>query len=238
VSFLPLSIGVSFRYDEPEWMAIRGAIAHLPNFGRAITETGRERFGPEATLTEVMRHWLESAASQYLSERDSRPASLKMRTLLCEKILREIDQLRDSVVEFAQAAFGGQRLQADIGADLEDAFESLSGMRDFFSDLGSVLGPDSVMHFGCSFAPFTPPRATYFRGVLDVWLHLGGELKISRHPVSGDVRGPLWRYFAAAIEPVTGADAISAASFPGLVADYRKLKAAAQMPAPVNEPAA
>jgi hypothetical protein len=40
--------------------------------------------------------------------------------------------------------------------------------------------------------------------VLHVWTELGGELRFSRHPTTGKIKGPLARYFTAATQPVCG----------------------------------
>jgi hypothetical protein len=47
-------------------------------------------------------------------------------------------------------------------------------------------------------------RVRFQFDVLKVWTDLGGELKISRHPVSGKIGGPLARYFSAVTQPVHG----------------------------------
>jgi hypothetical protein len=51
----------------------------------------------------------------------------------------------------------------------------------------------------------TSPRLTYQSKVLEVWVGLGGKLRISRHKKSQRVQGPLARYFFAVTRPVMGA---------------------------------
>jgi hypothetical protein len=52
------------------------------------------------------------------------------------------------------------------------------------------------------------PKATrrqwFHFHVLHVWTELGGELRFSRHPTTGKIKGPLARYFVAATQPVCG----------------------------------
>ncbi|TQF28871.1 hypothetical protein [Bradyrhizobium sp. UNPA324] len=63
-----------------------------------------------------------------------------------------------------------------------------------------------------------PSREAYYGQVLAVWTDLlGGELKISKN-ASDIVRGPLWRFFDAAVSPVLG----TSAPRPGAVADIVK----------------
>jgi hypothetical protein len=52
--------------------------------------------------------------------------------------------------------------------------------------------------------PKTTAKSAYHSDVLDVWTELGGKLKISRHPNTGKLGGPLARYFSAVTLPVHG----------------------------------
>jgi hypothetical protein len=48
------------------------------------------------------------------------------------------------------------------------------------------------------------PRVAFLFRVLEIWTQLGGMLRLSRHPRTNRVTGPLARYFAAATQPVIG----------------------------------
>jgi hypothetical protein len=48
------------------------------------------------------------------------------------------------------------------------------------------------------------PRVAFLFRVLEIWTQLGGMLRLSRHPRTNLVTGPLARYFAAATQPVIG----------------------------------
>jgi len=52
--------------------------------------------------------------------------------------------------------------------------------------------------------PKANPRGWFQFYVLKAWIELGGQLRISRHPTTGEIRGPLARYFAAVTGPVPG----------------------------------
>lgn len=235
---LPLSTPASFRYSANAWAAIRAAVIHLPYSARPLGDTDlvRQRFGPGATLMDMMRHWLELAAAKYLAYLDAQPRSLQNRAAICDRLLSDIDRVSDDVVEFVVATYGGQALFPEICADLDGVLEDLSDARQLFSEMRAALDPDHLLHYGLGFAPTAPARTVYQHTVLDVWLRLGGQLKISRHPLSGEVSGPLWRYFQSAAAPVMGSDMPSPASFPRLVSSYRKLTGdrANQVPAAIN----
>ncbi len=59
------------------------------------------------------------------------------------------------------------------------------------------------------------PRAWYLYAVLSAWTDVGGALRISRHPLTGRISGPLARYFAAVTQPIIGG---SIESLPDIVA--------------------
>jgi hypothetical protein len=61
------------------------------------------------------------------------------------------------------------------------------------------------------------PRLLYQARVLECWVFLGGELKISRHSKSKKVQGPLARYFFAVTRPVMGASTPSPETLPDIV---------------------
>ena len=52
--------------------------------------------------------------------------------------------------------------------------------------------------------PKATKRGWFQFHVLHVWTDLGGKLRISRNPMTGKIKGPLARYFAAATQPVCG----------------------------------
>jgi hypothetical protein len=61
------------------------------------------------------------------------------------------------------------------------------------------------------------PRLVYQARVLEIWVALGGELKISRHSKTQRVQGPLARYFFAVTRPVMGTSTPSPESLRGIV---------------------
>ena len=67
------------------------------------------------------------------------------------------------------------------------------------------------------------PKAAYQSSVLDVWTDLGGQLKFSRHPNTGKIKGPLARYFSAVTQPVHGG---SPESLPDIIERHVAGKAA------------
>ena len=67
-----------------------------------------------------------------------------------------------------------------------------------------------------------PAREELYSEVLRVWTDvLGRELRVSKDP--NDVaRGPLWRFFQAAVEPIMGESCPKATSFPDIVKRERE----------------
>ncbi|WP_316205297.1 hypothetical protein [Bradyrhizobium sp. SZCCHNS3004] len=67
-----------------------------------------------------------------------------------------------------------------------------------------------------------PVREKLYSQVLGVWTDLlGGELKVSKDPISA-ARGPLWRFFQAAVTPIMGDRAPKATSFADIVQRERE----------------
>jgi hypothetical protein len=69
--------------------------------------------------------------------------------------------------------------------------------------------------------------------VLHVWTELGGELRFSRHPTKGEIKGPLARYFVAATQPVCGG---SLESLPDILKRQESMLAAVKQAAKMRAP--
>jgi hypothetical protein len=65
------------------------------------------------------------------------------------------------------------------------------------------------------------PRTLYFQQILSLWTELGGEMKFSRNALSGEVGGPLVRFFQAVTGPVLLRDAPSLESLPDIIKRQR-----------------
>lgn len=65
-------------------------------------------------------------------------------------------------------------------------------------------------------------KLTYYDAVFAVWTAAGGQLRTSRHPLTGAVTGPLVRFFLAAVRPVMGQDTPREATIKGIVAKARE----------------
>jgi hypothetical protein len=77
----------------------------------------------------------------------------------------------------------------------------------------------------CNDYPAATPKALYQYEVLSVWIKLSGKLKISRHPTTGKIKGPLVRYFSAVTQPVHGG---SPESLPDIIERYTAYKVASK----------
>src|SRR5262249_38094870 len=61
------------------------------------------------------------------------------------------------------------------------------------------------------------PKFQFEYGIMLTWWVLGGELRVSRHPKTGKIQGPLARFFRAVTTPVMGPAAPSLESLPDIV---------------------
>jgi hypothetical protein len=69
------------------------------------------------------------------------------------------------------------------------------------------------------------PRMYYYRDLLRIWTRkIGGQLRFSRHPISGEPRGPLIRFLRAATGPVLGAEAPSVESLADAINREKRLR--------------
>ena len=71
----------------------------------------------------------------------------------------------------------------------------------------------------------TTPITLYEWLVLQTWVHFGGKLRLSRHPKTGKVKGPLARFFFAVVRPVMGDRTPSPESLPHIVRRQERLTA-------------
>jgi hypothetical protein len=71
--------------------------------------------------------------------------------------------------------------------------------------------------------PDATPRAYFQFKVLDQWVKLGGTVRISRHPHTQKIGGPLVRFYSAVTEPVIGG---SPETLTHVVKAYKSWKAA------------
>jgi hypothetical protein len=67
------------------------------------------------------------------------------------------------------------------------------------------------------------PRTRFQFQVLEIYVSLGGKLRISRNSNSQKVQGPLAKYFFAVVRPVMGESTPSPESLPGIVDRQKRI---------------
>lgn len=127
--------------------------------------------------------------------------------------MQDISVLVEEHLQFLKNIGGTKRDQLTVRRDYADNFhDPLCTARDNAREYAEPEDP-----------PFNNPRLTYEFEVLSIWTSLGGELKVSRHPRTGKIQGPLARFFRAVTIPVMGTSAPSLESLPDIVQRQRKL---------------
>ncbi len=182
-------IASSFDYNEAEWAEIEASI-----------QTAKK-----GVLRKSTRKALRTAAWAYISdaaERDKK-SQLKDRwarvETLSQRLHREL-----SVIEWS----GGE------------SYDEWTKLRGYFAtagagyvDLIGAIAKAARRHLEKT----ANPRLEYQSKVLEIWVQLGGNLRISRHYRSQRVQGPLAKYFFAVVRPVMGEATPSPESLPGIV---------------------
>jgi hypothetical protein len=141
-----------------------------------------------STSLEEARERLRNAAQEYLSggllQRGDRARKNRW-----ERITRLSKKLHSELSSCAEGTFG---------QDMPRPF------CDLLSCIGGLPRYSELAAHDCAGRGKVLPRWIYQLKVLQVWVHLGGQVRISRHSRSQKVQGPLARYFLAVAEPVMG----------------------------------
>lgn len=141
--------------------------------------------------------------------------------------------------DHAEARDLAQSLQALLAYDfIEKNYASLYRELDRFiqtmdglSDIRRQQSNDDKRR-GIKTRPQDKAKFSYYDAVLKAWQDAGGRLATSKHPITGDVRGPLVRFFLAAVTPVMSEHSPTAATIPGIVTAARKRIQARALSAP------
>jgi hypothetical protein len=162
-----------------------------------------EAVGPleRGTLLEEVRERLRNAAREYLSggllQRGDRARKNRW-----EKITRLSKKLNSELPSCVEETFG---------RDMPRPF------CDLISCIGRLPRYSELAAIECSSRSKILPQWIFELKILQIWMDLGGKLKISRHPKSQKVQGPLAKYFLAVTEPVMGNATPSLESLPDIV---------------------
>jgi len=168
---------VRFDYTEEDWIKIEKSVRHLR---------------PTQADLEDLRTRLLIYIRRYLFAELNRPGKVARNKWITKHWAR-ISKLSDDALKSLFAV-----------ESLEDAPEKyrehkLALMKLLVIARGRLAAPKIDDGF-----PKANPRGWFQFYVLEAWFELGGQLRISRHPTTGEIRGPLARYVAAVTGPVPG----------------------------------
>jgi hypothetical protein len=193
---------VAFDYSEAEWNEIEASIRDL-------------RDGAHAGI----RHHLSYGAQQYREdvrkkERLRRAREWHMRHA---KQWKKVARLAEQTLESLRIVSSGHPTEHwNCSLEmLENLSREAAGFGNTYNKEDAKLDPPWL----------SKPREAYVDLVLNTWCELGGQLRISRHPRSEKVQGPLARYFLAVARPVLGTAMLSLESLRDII-DRQKRKMA------------
>jgi hypothetical protein len=177
----------TFDYTDEQWADIERSLLHLQP-GQAALERARNE------LVQAARINLSELLDEALGRRNREKWIAKEWTA----IKKSSDDLLRSLTKVARFeghdSPPGRQTRIEAYKDEQPAVARLNAMA-----VARLAGPKIDDGF-----PKATRRQWFQFHVLHVWTELGGELRFSRHPTRGKIKGPLARYFAAATQPVCG----------------------------------
>ena len=199
-----------FDYSKEEWSKIEAATQSIRT---------------AAALPDDARAELLRSARVYLA-RMVHPNPVQHRKW--RKVIRQTEGLRHALaaaIELDLRHLGECGLEKELLAEnaeyLQRPFEDLSVIQDFAEEMAEMVQrrPPELRHYDV-------PRMIYEWEILEVWIALGGQLGISRHPRTGKVQGPLARFFRAVTVPVMGASAPALETLRDVIARHERIRLA------------
>ncbi|MGY3233353.1 hypothetical protein ACVMAJ_000243 [Bradyrhizobium sp. USDA 4448] len=188
------------RYDEVE----------LERIGAALPCAGA------GDLVQV-RQVLETAARKYTDQRITaewmtRAADQRKHWEKIEQTARDLHRLLTATDHWLPPTWWSPNFHDDL-----DALPAAKLAVQNIADHARSNALDFDTHSKANGGTRNPSREAYYGEVLAVWTdQLGGELKISKD-AADIVRGPLWRFFDAAVSPVLGTSAPKPGAFADIV---------------------
>jgi hypothetical protein len=169
-----------FDYTDEQWAHIERSLLHLRPDQAALEKTRNE-------LVQAARIHYSELVDDALGRRNLEKWIAKE----WARIEKLSDDLHGSLRKVAR--FEGFKQRAvELYKDEQLDVASLNAMA--VARLAGLKIDDEL--------PKATRRGWFHFHVLHVWTELGGELRFSRHPTTGVIKGPLARYFAAATQPV------------------------------------
>jgi hypothetical protein len=178
---------LTFDYTGEQWAQIERSLLHLQP-GQAALERARNE------LVQAARIYMSELVDDALGRRTLEKWIAKE----WARIKESSDDLLRSLTKVARFeghdSPPGRQPAVELYKDEQPAVARLNAMA-----VARLAG----LEIDDGFPKATRRRWFQFH-VLHVWTELGGELQFSRHPTTGEIKGPLARYFVAATQPVCG----------------------------------
>ena len=199
---------LTFDYSHEQWTQIVKSVQHLQPTPEALDEA---------------RYRLRQAARSYFLTILNRPGE-KRQEQWKVKHWRSVEKHVEALISDFEwlrrdkSANGPPSPDGSASDPYRDDLRALMRIK----IMSSSRVVDLTARFDDGF-PKATPKAWYQSVVLEEWVGLGGRLKISRHPLNGQIKGPLARYFSAVTEPVHGG---SPESLPDIVRRHVELRSA------------
>jgi hypothetical protein len=168
-----------FDYTNEQWAEIRQSLQHLKLDPARIDE---------ACMC------LQEIVTAYFCDKANRPdRKVAQQTKRFRQKWARISKLSVRLSEELDAVRGPWPIR-----EIADKLSELRMMADKRTRFASFKLTGCVLGIGAN------PQIQFRFRVLKIWTNLGGQLGISRHPLTGKVKGPLAKYFAAVTQPVIG----------------------------------
>jgi hypothetical protein len=182
-----LPLPVLFDYTPEQWSAIESALHSLR---------------PDSDAIDDIRYGLRRAANSYLLQVLERPKEQNRRRDAIKR-WRNIEKHAIALIAEFEQEFGEEGRPSPDGNFHERqlyrlytaAFDARVVARGRLTELADLIDDGF---------PKATPKVWYHGVVLSEWAALGGKLRVSHHPDTNKIKGPLVKYFSAVTEPVHG----------------------------------
>jgi hypothetical protein len=177
----------TFDYTAEQWMEIAQSL---------------QQFLPKQETIETVRSQLRNLARSFLLDLVDDPRH-KQRKISQLKHWNKASKLADSLMSELTWLARNDPHPPDPSGETPNPYNEASSalMKISVKAKGRTIAVGKRIDDGY---PTSTRKAAYHSNVLQVWTTLGGKLRISRHPSTGKIKGPLARYFSAVTKPVHG----------------------------------
>jgi hypothetical protein len=197
---------------------------------RSKQDVGAKQDAPPFDYSQAERSEIEAAARAVLPDGKPLPNEVREALVQAARIFRANIKKRpwpkerrdyQKIVQLSELLHQAVSVMVEKRADWWTIFgapERAKGIRrNLEHRLKGVLEIKLAAQFVLDLKMDHRPARVFQSFVLAVWTRLGGKLQSSRHPKTGEPRGPCIRFFQAVTNPVMGASAPSLESLPAII---------------------